>query len=92
MSVRPQVHLTRQATIERKTNETDIRVTLDLDGLGVVTTQTSVPFLDHMLDCLGRHSRMNLDVTCDGDVEIDVHHSVEDVGIALGQTLNAVAR
>ena len=87
MTARPQVHVTRQATIERKTNETDIRVSLDLDGGGAVTSRSGVPFLDHMLDCLGRHSRMDLDVACDGDVAIDVHHSVEDVGIVIGQAL-----
>lgn len=87
MTGRPQVHLTRQATVERRTNETDIRVALNLDGGGAVTSKTGVPFLDHMLDCLGRHSRIDLDVTCDGDVAIDVHHSVEDVGIVIGQAL-----
>ena len=87
MTARPQVHITRRATIERKTNETNIRVSLDLDGGGQVTTKTGVPSLDHMLDCLGRHSRINLDVACDGDTDIDVHHSVEDVGIVIGQAL-----
>jgi len=87
MTARPQVHTTRQSSIERKTNETDIRVAIDLDGGGFVTSKTGVPFLDHMLDCLGRHGRIDLDVTCDGDVAIDVHHSVEDVGIVIGQAL-----
>lgn len=87
MNPRPQVHLTRQATIERKTNETDIRVSLDLDGDGSVTASTGVPFLDHMLDALGRHGRIGLHVTCEGDTAIDVHHSVEDVGIVIGQAL-----
>lgn len=87
MSSRPRVHITRQATIERTTNETNIRVSLDLDGGGAVTANTGVPFLNHMLDCFGRHSRINLDVTCEGDTAIDVHHSVEDVGIVIGQAL-----
>lgn len=87
MTVRPQVHVTRRATVERKTSETDVRVALDLDGRGAVTSKTAVPFLDHMLDGLGRHARIDLDVACDGDTAIDVHHSVEDVGIVIGQAL-----
>lgn len=87
MTVVPQVHRTRRAIVERKTAETDIRVSLDLDGGGHVASATGVPFLDHMLDALGRHGRFNLDVRCDGDVAIDVHHSVEDVGIVIGQAL-----
>jgi imidazoleglycerol-phosphate dehydratase len=87
MNARPQIHVVRQATIDRQTNETKIHVALDLDGSGAVSANTGVPFLDHMLDCLGRHSRINLDVTCVGDTAIDVHHSVEDVGIVIGQAL-----
>lgn len=87
MNAPPQMHLTRRASIERKTNETDIRLSLDLDGGDQIAAQTGVPFLDHMLDALGRHARFDLDVRCDGDVAVDVHHSVEDVGIVLGQAL-----
>jgi imidazoleglycerol-phosphate dehydratase len=76
----------RKAAIERKTNETNVRVSLDLDG-GEVHAATGVPFFDHMLDQLGRHGRLGLDVQAEGDLEIDAHHTVEDVGIALGEAL-----
>lgn len=77
----------RSATIERKTNETDIALTVDLDGRGTVQARTGVPFLDHMLDALGRHGGFDLQVTCTGDAAMDPHHTVEDVGIALGQAI-----
>jgi imidazoleglycerol-phosphate dehydratase len=77
----------RQATIERSTSETEIKLRLDLDGSGVVIAQTSVPFFDHMLDALGRHGQLDLNVSCSGDAAMDPHHSVEDVGIALGQAI-----
>ena len=77
----------RSATIERKTNETDIALTVDLDGSGSVQARTGVPFLDHMLDALGRHGGFDLHVTCTGDAAMDPHHTVEDVGIALGQAI-----
>jgi len=76
---------TRRATIERTTLETDIRLTLDLDGSGEVEAATGVLFLDHMLDALGRHGRFALAARCTGDAAMDPHHTVEDVGIALGQ-------
>lgn len=76
----------RRATVRRKTSETDIEVTLDLDG-GPVEVQTGVPFFDHMLDQLGRHGRLGLAVVATGDLDIDAHHTVEDVGIALGEAL-----
>jgi imidazoleglycerol-phosphate dehydratase len=79
--------VTRTATVERDTAETRIRVTVDLDGTGTCDVDTGVPFFDHMLDQLGRHGRLDLTVAADGDVEIDAHHTVEDVGIALGQAL-----
>ena len=79
------VYRIRQATIERKTLETDIHLTLELDGAGEVRAATGVPFLDHMLDALGRHARLTLDVRCTGDAAMDPHHTVEDVGIVLGQ-------
>ncbi|MCC7021396.1 MAG: imidazoleglycerol-phosphate dehydratase HisB [Thermomicrobiales bacterium] len=74
----------RQASIDRATLETRIAATIDLDG-GAVSAATGVPFLDHMLDALGRHGRLGIDVTCKGDAAMDPHHTVEDVGIALGQ-------
>lgn len=76
----------RRARIERATLETRIALEVDLDG-GTVSASTGVPFLDHMLDALGRHGRLGLDVSCDGDAAMDPHHTVEDVGIALGQGL-----
>jgi imidazoleglycerol-phosphate dehydratase len=77
----------RRGRVERKTGETDVAVTLDLDGSGAVRAGTGVPFLDHMLDALGRHGRFDLDARCEGDARMDPHHTVEDVGIALGQAL-----
>jgi imidazoleglycerol-phosphate dehydratase len=77
----------RRASIERSTAETDIKLALDLDGNGTVRAQTGVPFFDHMLDALGRHGHLNLDMTCTGDAAMDPHHTVEDVGIALGQAI-----
>jgi imidazoleglycerol-phosphate dehydratase len=77
----------RKSTIERTTAETEIKLRLDLDGTGVVSAQTGVLFFDHMLDALGRHGRLDLNVSCRGDVAMDPHHSVEDVGIALGQAI-----
>jgi len=81
----------RTATIERNTQETRIRVTLNLDGTGSRTLNTGVPFLDHMLDQIARHGLFDLDIHCDGDTHIDDHHSVEDVGITLGQAFAAAA-
>ncbi|MFA5663797.1 imidazoleglycerol-phosphate dehydratase HisB [Castellaniella sp.] len=77
----------RTASVERNTNETRIRVSLNLDGSGQRTLQTGVPFLDHMLDQIARHGLIDLDIHCEGDTYIDDHHSVEDVGITLGQAL-----
>jgi imidazoleglycerol-phosphate dehydratase len=79
--------MTRTATVERGTRETGITVSVDLDGSGVSVVSTGVPFFDHMLDQLGRHGRMDLTVTAQGDLEIDAHHTVEDTGIALGMAL-----
>jgi imidazoleglycerol-phosphate dehydratase len=75
----------RRATVERNTKETQIRLTLDLDGTGVRAIATPLPFLDHMLDTVGRHGLYDLEVAAQGDVEVDAHHTVEDVGICLGQ-------
>ncbi|MGB3545144.1 imidazoleglycerol-phosphate dehydratase HisB [Rubrivirga sp.] len=77
----------RTAHVERATNETTVSVTLDLDGEPGSDCQTGVGFLDHMLDLLARHGRMNLTVKADGDLEVDDHHTVEDVGICIGQAL-----
>lgn len=77
----------REATISRTTGETDITLTLTLDGSGVVAATTGVAFLDHMLDALCRHARWDLSVTATGDAAMDPHHTVEDVGIAFGQAL-----
>ncbi len=77
----------RKATLTRKTAETDISVSLNLDGSGAHQNQTGVGFFDHMLDQLARHSLIDLTVTAKGDLHIDDHHTVEDVGIAIGQAL-----
>lgn len=75
----------RVATIDRKTSETEVSVTLGLDGTGQAKVATGVGFLDHMLELLARHALFDLEVRCTGDLHVDQHHSVEDVGIALGQ-------
>lgn len=75
----------RTATITRRTNETDIALKLELDGGGESQISTGVGFLDHMLTLLARHGRFDLELTCKGDTWVDDHHSVEDIGIALGQ-------
>ncbi len=77
----------RTATIKRKTKETDIEVSVDLDGKGASTISTGIGFLDHMLDLLARHSRIDLNVKAVGDLHIDFHHTAEDTGIALGQAV-----
>jgi imidazoleglycerol-phosphate dehydratase len=77
--------MTRQAEIRRKTKETDVRVALRLDGTGASQVKTGVPFLDHMLDLFARHGLFDLEVSCDGDLHIDDHHTVEDIAITLGR-------
>lgn len=76
--------MSRAATRERKTRETEVRVRLDLDGTGEAKVRTGVGFFDHMLDALARHGMFDLEVECRGDLHIDAHHTVEDVGIVLG--------
>jgi len=76
--------MSRTATRERKTKETQIRVTLDLDGSGEAQVATGIGFFDHMLDALARHGGLDLQVECRGDLHIDAHHTVEDVGIVIG--------
>jgi imidazoleglycerol-phosphate dehydratase len=77
----------RTAKISRQTKETKVELSLNLDGKGTAAVHTGVGFFDHMLDLLGRHSLIDLDVEADGDLEVDAHHTVEDVGIVLGQAL-----
>src|SRR5450759_4875666 len=80
--------MTRSAQIERKTGETEIELTLELDGQGRGERATGVGFFDHMLDLLARHGRMDLELRASGDLETGAHHTVEDVGICLGQALD----
>lgn len=77
----------RTASLHRKTGETDVSITVDLDGTGKASIATGVPFLDHMLNLFAKHSRIDLDVAATGDIEIDFHHTVEDTGIVLGQVI-----
>jgi imidazoleglycerol-phosphate dehydratase len=77
----------RVAQIQRKTKETDVRVKLKLDGAGSSRVSTGLPFLDHMLDLFAKHGLFDLEIVCKGDLEIDDHHSVEDIAITLGQAL-----
>ena len=86
MTVSDGVARVRRAEIERSTLETRIRLALDLDG-GDVRAATGVPFLDHMLDALGRHGRLGIAVSAEGDAAMDPHHTVEDIGIALGTAI-----
>jgi imidazoleglycerol-phosphate dehydratase len=79
--------MNRTADISRKTKETSIKVGLDLDGSGNATIKTGVGFFDHMIDLLARHSLIDLTVEADGDLHIDAHHTVEDVGIVIGQAI-----
>jgi len=77
--------ISRAAEITRNTNETQIRVVINIDGTGKQKLNTGVPFLDHMLDQIARHGMIDLDIEANGDLHIDAHHTVEDVGITLGQ-------
>ena len=79
----------RKAEVERNTNETRIQVSVNLDGTGICKLETGVPFLEHMLDQVGRHGLVDIEILAQGDLHIDAHHTVEDIGITLGQ---AVAR
>src|SRR6266404_2701058 len=77
--------MARKATVKRKTKETDIAVNLDIDGSGQAAIETGMPFFNHMLDAFSRHGFFNVDIKAKGDLEVDYHHTVEDVGLALGQ-------
>lgn len=79
----------RRATVERKTKETDISLSVNIDGSGVSEISTGIGFLDHMLTALSKHGRMDLTLSCKGDLHVDDHHSVEDCGIVLGQAVKA---
>jgi imidazoleglycerol-phosphate dehydratase len=77
--------MTRSASRQRTTKETSIDLTIDLDGTGMIDVSTGLPFFDHMLDQIGRHGGFDLDLRAMGDLHVDAHHTVEDVGIALGE-------
>jgi imidazoleglycerol-phosphate dehydratase len=77
----------RQGRLERKTKETEVAVTLNVDGTGASKVRTPIPFFSHMLEAWAKHGLMDLAVEASGDIEVDIHHTVEDVGIVLGQTL-----
>ncbi len=77
----------RKATVSRNTSETQITIAINLDGSGVANFETGVPFLDHMLDQVARHGLIDIDIRAVGDLHIDAHHTVEDIGITFGQTL-----
>ena len=79
--------MARTATIHRKTNETDIRVKVNLDGLGKACVATGIRFFDHMLDLVARHGAFDLEINARGDLHVDQHHTVEDVGITLGEAV-----
>ncbi len=81
----------RKAKIERKTKETDISVSINLDGNGRYVINTSIPFLDHMLSLLSFHSQIDLEIKASGDIEIDYHHLMEDLGIVLGEAIKKAA-
>src|SRR5258706_8781793 len=78
----------RTATVARATRETAIRVTLDLDGTGKTDVKTGIGFLDHLLDALSRHARFDVTLTCEGDLQVDDHHTAEDCALALGEALD----
>jgi len=79
---------TRTATVTRATRETSTQLSLALDGTGKTTIKTGIGFLDHLLDALGRHARLDLKLTCEGDLQVDDHHTAEDCALALGEALD----
>ena len=81
--------MSRTAELTRKTKETDIKIKIDLDGNNTdIKIDTGIPFFDHMLNAFAKHARIGLELQCKGDIEVDYHHSMEDVGIALGECFN----
>ncbi|MBI4683378.1 MAG: imidazoleglycerol-phosphate dehydratase HisB [Nitrospirae bacterium] len=78
----------RKAAVSRKTKETDIKIKINLDGKGDYKINTSIPFVDHMLSLMSKHGHLDLDVQAKGDIEVDYHHLMEDVGIVLGEAIN----
>jgi len=79
--------MSRTATVARATKETEVQVDLELDGSGTSSSDTGLPFFDHMLEQLGKHAGWDLSISCKGDLDVDGHHTVEDVGLAIGQAL-----
>lgn len=79
--------MSRRADLERATKETTVAVTLEVDGAGRASATTGIPFFDHMLEQLGKHARLDLEVRASGDLDVDLHHTVEDVGIVVGNAL-----
>jgi imidazoleglycerol-phosphate dehydratase len=78
----------RKTSVTRKTNETDVRVSVNIDGTGSYNIDTGIPFLDHMIEQLSKHSLIDIDLVAKGDIHIDFHHTCEDIGIVLGKALN----
>lgn len=87
--VEAEIRMQRQSEVERNTLETQVSVALNLDGTGVSDVRIGVPFMEHMLDQIARHGLIDLRIACEGDLHIDDHHTVEDVGITVGQALAA---
>lgn len=77
----------RKATVKRKTNETDVKISVNLDGKGKYRVNTSIPFVDHMLSLMAKHGHFDMDIQAKGDIEIDYHHLMEDIGIVLGEAM-----
>ena len=80
--------MARKARVVRKTKETDVTININLDGRGNYKINTSIPFIDHMLSLMSKHGHVDLDVQAKGDIEVDYHHLIEDIGIVLGETIN----
>jgi imidazoleglycerol-phosphate dehydratase len=80
--------MARKAKVSRKTKETDIKININLDGKGTYKVNTSIPFVDHMLSLMSKHGHIDLDIQAKGDIEVDYHHLMEDIGIVLGEAIN----
>ena len=81
------MNMKRKSEVARKTKETDIKVAIEIDGSGEASVSTGIPFLDHMLTLFAKHGLFNLEVAAEGDLEIDAHHTIEDIGLTLGEAL-----